>query len=84
MKKRYGYDSVLKDLFERDRPSLLQELTEGVPIKEFLNVELPKLIDRRVDCVALLADGTLHHIEFQSQNHRKMAYRQGIYGLLLG
>ena len=39
-------DTVLKDLFERDRPWLLNELTGGVPIRGFLNVKIPK-IDRQ-------------------------------------
>ena len=81
--KGIRYDAVLKDLFERDRPSLLTELTGGVPIRAFLNVEIPKMIDRRVDSVAQLENGRICHIEFQSQNHRRMPYRQGIYGLLI-
>ena len=52
-------------------------------IRGFLNVELPKVIDRRMDCVAELVNDQLCHIEFQSRNHPKMPIRQGIYGLLL-
>lgn len=81
--KGIRYDSVLKDLFERDRPSLLNELTRRVPIRAFLNVEIPKMIDRRVVSVAQLENGCICYIEFQSQNHRRMPYRQGIYGLLI-
>ena len=81
--KKYSYDTILKDMFERDRPSLLESITGGVAIRGFLNVELPKVIDRRIDCVAEMVNNRLCHIEFQSRNHRKMPIRQGIYGLLL-
>ena len=81
--KSCSYDTILKDMFERDRPSMLNELTGGVAIRGFLNVELPKVIDRRMDCVAELVNDQLCHIEFQSQNLRKMPIRQGIYGLLV-
>jgi len=77
------YDLILKDLFQRDRPSLLDRLTGGIAIREFLNVELPKVQERRVDLVLLLEDGTVLHIEFQGKNDRAMGYREGIYGLLL-
>ena len=34
------YDAVMKDLFQKDHPSLLDQLTGGVKIKAFLNVDL--------------------------------------------
>ena len=83
MKRRFDFDGALKELFERDRPLLLEKLTGGIAVKAFLNVELPKVQERRVDLLLLLVDGTLLHIEFQSKNHRWMAHRVAMYHLLL-
>ncbi len=82
-KPSFDFDGALKELWERDRPSLLHALTGGVPIRETLNVELPRVQARRADIVYLLDDGSILHIEFQSTNDRDIAYRQGIYCLLL-
>ena len=43
MKRRFDFDGALKELFERDRPLLLEKLTGGIAVKAFLNVELPKV-----------------------------------------
>ena len=84
MKDGSKYDLVVKDLFQRDHPSLLDQLTAGVAVREVLSVELARVEERRADLVLLLADGTILHIEFQSGNDRDMPYREGIYCLLLG
>src|SRR2546429_1182655 len=84
MKDASKYDLVVKDLFQRDHPSLLEQLTAGVAVREVLNIELARVEERRADLVLLLADGTILHIEFQSTNDRDMAYRVGIYCLLIG
>ena len=84
MKDGSKYDLVVKDLFQRDHPSLLDQLTAGVAVREVLNVELARVEERRADLVLLLADGTILHIEFQSGNDKDMPYRVGIYCLLLG
>ena len=78
------YDLMVKDLFQRDRPSLLDQLTGGVAVREVLNVELTQIVERRADLVFLLADKTILHIEFQSTNDRDMPYREGMYCLMLG
>src|SRR5713226_240125 len=78
------YDLVVKDLFQRDHPSLLDQLTAGVAVREILSVELARVEERRADLVLLLVDGTILHIEFQSVNDKDMPYREGIYCLLLG
>ena len=75
MRRRFDFDGTLKELFQQDRPSLLQRLSHGVAIKEFLNVELPKVGQRRVDLLIALADDTLLHIEFQSTRDRHIGYR---------
>ncbi len=78
------YDAVVKDLFQKDHPSLLDQLTGGLKIRAFLNVDLAKVLERRADLVLLLEDETILHLEFQSTNDNDMAYRAGIYCLLLG
>ena len=82
MKRRVYYDGILKDLFQYSRLTLLDELTGGVAVQEVLSAEFPLVQERRADLILLLADQTMLHIEFQSGNHRYMAHRMGIYGLL--
>jgi hypothetical protein len=54
MRQSVNFDATLKDLFQRERLTLLQRLSGGVPVKEFLNVELPKVQQRRVDLLIAL------------------------------
>ncbi len=77
MKDGSKYDLVVKDLFQRDHPSLLDQLTAGVAVREVLSVELARVGERRADLVLLLADGTIPHIEFQSGNDKDKPYREG-------
>ena len=83
MKNGFDFDGTLKDVFQQDRPTLLNRLTGGVAVKEFLNVELPKVQQRRVDLVLSLEDGKILHIEFQSENDRFMPYRMVEYWSLI-
>ena len=83
MKDDFAYDRVLRDLFETDRPSLLEQLMGGVRVREFQNVEFPRVMERRADLVAVLEDDTVSHIEFHGQNDKQMPYREGIYCLLI-
>jgi hypothetical protein len=78
------YDAVLKDLFQRDRPALLDQLTGGVKVRHPLNVELAAVVERRADLLLLLEDESIFHLDFQSENDRDMPYREGIYGLMAG
>ena len=84
MKDQSKYDLVVKDLFQRDHPSLLDRLTGGKAVRAVLSVELARVEERRADLVLLLSDRTILHIEFQSSNDKNMPYRMGIYCLLLG
>ena len=84
MNNRFDFDGALKELFQRDRPSLLDRLTGGVAIRQFLNVELPTVLERRADLVALLASEMVLHFELQSDNDGDLPYREGIYCILLG
>lgn len=82
MKEVLDYDALIKDSFERDRPSVLDELTGGRRIRAFLSLELRAVEKRIPDLLILLEDDTVLHIELQSSNHRDMPYRMGVYGLL--
>jgi hypothetical protein len=82
-RKAFDFDAALKDLFQRDRPTLLRRLTGGVGVKEFLNVELPRVQQRRVDLLISLTDGSLLHIEFQSAPDPSMRYRMLEYWWLI-
>lgn len=78
------YDAVIKDIFQRDRPTLAQQLRGGVAVRASLNVEFATVEEARADLVWLLADDTILHIEFQSDNDADMPYRIGSYGLAIG
>jgi hypothetical protein len=76
---------VIKELFQRDRPSVLLDwLTGGVPVRQVLNVEMARVLERRADAVFLLQDDSIFHLEFQTRNDKEMPYREGMYCLLLG
>ena len=81
-KERFRYDAVVKDLFQKDRPTLLGQLAEGVEVGEFLNGELAVVEERVADLLMSLSDGSILHLDFQSTNDRNMPYRVGVYGLL--
>ena len=76
---RVPYDAVLKDLFQRDHPILLDRLTRGVAIRATLNVEFASVEQRRADVIFRMADGSLLQLEFQSSNDSSMVYRMGRY-----
>ncbi len=76
------FDTVLKTLLQSSRLLLLESLA-GVPIREWINVELPKAQLNKLDLVAWLADGRLYHLELQSGNDPDMACRMLEYYFLL-
>ena len=51
-------DAVTKDLIQRDRPTLLTELTGGRAIKQTLNVEFAVVKQRRADLLFELDDAS--------------------------
>ena len=77
------YDAVLKDLFQSDSPTLLDELSGGRRILHPLNVEFASVIERRADLAFLLEGGEILHLDFQSYYDPGMPYREGIYGLMI-
>ena len=80
------YDPVLKNLFLRLGPRLLQQLTGGHKITAVRNVELQQLREikeRKVDLLFDLEDGSLFHLDLQAQNNPKMPWRVLDYRVLL-
>jgi len=78
----YDIDGAFKELMQRERPFLLRQLA-GEPVVEFLNLELPNVLSRRVDLIARLRGGGLLHVEMQSRNDRTMTERMAVYHTLI-
>ena len=54
MSESFAYDRVLRDLFQTDHPSLFEHLTGGRRVREFLNVQFPKTLERRAQLLMKL------------------------------
>jgi hypothetical protein len=76
------YDVVLKLLLQGSAKLVLAELA-GATIARWLNVELPELVNRRVDLLGETADGTLIQIDLQSGPDNTMALRMAEYSLAI-
>ncbi|MGI8741631.1 MAG: hypothetical protein ACR2NN_03475 [Bryobacteraceae bacterium] len=77
----HEYDVTLKLLLRGPAPATLRELT-GVFIRNWLDVELPKFHNPRVDLLGEAPDGSLIHMDLQSGNDSRMAeYAFGVYRL---
>lgn len=61
------YDVTLKLLLQRSGSLILRELT-GTAIARWLDVELPKVQNLRLDLLGEAVDGDLVHLELQSTN----------------
>ena len=83
MEEPFRYDAVVKDLFEKDRPSLLDKLLRGRRVEGSMNTEFPVVMARVADLLLELEGKTVLHLDFQSANDRDMPFREGIYGLLI-
>jgi predicted transposase YdaD len=77
-----GYDATLKLLFQRSGASALRQLT-GVAVERWLNVELPRVQNPRVDLLGETSEGELVHVEFQSRNDPAMEHRMAEYYLAI-
>jgi len=79
------YDLSLKGLF-KDPPVNLLKLVLGIEIDpekvKFLDVKLPKLVEREADLL-MEYKGNIYHIEFQSTDDPKMALRMLYYHFLI-
>src|SRR5438067_10548544 len=76
------FDTILKTLFQSSHLLLLELLTDA-PVREWINVEIPKAQMNKLDLVAWLTNGSLYHLELQSGNDPNMAWRMLEYYLLL-
>ncbi|MCC6539932.1 MAG: hypothetical protein IT162_20455 [Bryobacterales bacterium] len=72
------FDRVMKDIFFHDHPRFLRRLLRGKRVREIVNSELPKTVERRADMVLLVDPREVHHLEFQSHNLPALPYRQGV------
>jgi predicted transposase YdaD len=68
------YDVALKLLLQRPAPLTLRELT-GTAIAKWLDMELPKVQNLRVDLLGETVGGDLIHLELQSGNDAVMPLR---------
>ncbi|MCC6589952.1 MAG: hypothetical protein IT168_24880 [Bryobacterales bacterium] len=71
----HDFDVTLKQLIQESRGVLLSTLLGG-PVDKWLNVELPKVENPRVDLLARLESGEHVHLELQSANDLRFAQRQ--------
>jgi hypothetical protein len=74
------YDIALKLLLQGSAKLTLRELT-GTAIEKWLNVELPRVQNPRVDLLGVTADGSLVHFELQSLNEAAIPLRLAEYSL---
>jgi hypothetical protein len=74
----HEYDIALKRILMRPGSALLYALTGSSELR-WLNVELPRVTNRRVDLLGALPDGGLIHFEFQSRNEKGFALRMAEY-----
>jgi hypothetical protein len=74
----HEYDVALKNILTRPGSSVLAQLTGASSLK-WLNVEAPKVSNRRVDLLGELPDGSLVHIELQSRNEKDFPLRMAEY-----
>src|ERR1039457_4429283 len=68
------YDVALKLLLQGSAKLTLRELT-GTAIAKWLDVELPKVQNLRLDLLGQTVDGGLIHLELQSSNDAAMPFR---------
>jgi len=76
------YDVVLKLLLRGSAKLVLDELA-GTTIARWLNVELPEVVNRRVDLLGETPDGTLIQIELQSSADNSIPLRMAEYSLAI-
>ncbi len=74
----HEYDVALKNILTRPGSSALAQLTGASSLK-WINVEAPKVSNRRVDLLGELPDGNLVHIELQSSNEKDFPMRMAEY-----
>ena len=79
----HEYDVALKRILTRPGSMLLTALTGSSSLR-WLNVEVPKVNNLRVDLPGESRDGQLIHIELQSRNEKDFGMRMGQYSFGVG
>jgi len=74
------YDVALKLLLRGSAKLTMRELT-GIPVEKWLDAELPKIQNLRVDLLGETGDGDLIHLELQSSNELVVPLRMAEYSL---
>src|SRR5436305_6602311 len=74
------YDVALKLLLRGSATVTMRALT-GTTVEKWLDVELPKVQNTRVDLLGETANASLVHLELQSGNDSTMALRMAEYCL---
>ena len=74
------YDVALKLLLQGSASATMRELT-GTAVAKWLDVELPKVQNLRLDLLGETVDGGLVHVELQSGNDAAMPLRMAEYCL---
>jgi hypothetical protein len=74
----HEYGVALKNILTRPGSSILAQLTGASSLK-WINMESPKVGNRRVDLLGELPDRNLVHIELQSRNEKDFAMRMAEY-----
>jgi len=72
------YDVALKLLLQGQAKLTIHELAGG-PTEKWLDVELPKVQNLRMDLLGETGDGNLVHVELQSANDGAMPLRMAEY-----
>jgi hypothetical protein len=75
-------DALLKSLIQGATEEPFRQM-HVEPVRQWLNVDLPRVQNRRADLVGRTSDGRLLHIEFQSSNDPLMALRMVEYSLAI-
>ena len=76
----HEYDITLKLLLRGSAGMAFQALTGG-QVERWLDIELPKMQNPRMDLLGEFADGTLLHVDLQSGNDSEMPLRMAEYAL---
>jgi Domain of unknown function (DUF4351) len=74
------YDVTLKTLLRGSAEKLFEDLT-GAAVARWLDIELPKIQNPRMDLLAETADGAIAQLELQSSNDVEMPLRMAEYCL---
>ena len=74
------YDVTLKTLLRGSAEKLFEDLT-GAVVAKWLDIELPKVQNPRMDLLAETADGAIAQLELQSSNDSEMPLRMAEYYL---